>query len=47
MPLKYLVINGVKFGENNAVNETGLVRHGMVCQSLIELHLGTQEETAQ
>lgn len=38
----YLVVDGVKFGENNSINEARLLRHGVVCQSLIELYLRTQ-----
>lgn len=37
--IKYLVINSVKLGENNSINEARLVRHGVVCQSLVKLHL--------
>ena len=38
----YLVVNGVKLGENNSINEPRPVRHGVVGQSLVELHLRTQ-----
>lgn len=41
--LEYLVIYGVELGENYSIDEARLVRHGMVSQSLIELHLRTQE----
>lgn len=35
----YLVINGVELGEDDPIDEAGLVGHGVVRQGLIELHL--------
>lgn len=37
--LTHLIIDGVKLGENNSIDEARLVRHGVVCQSLVELYL--------
>ena len=34
-----LVVDGVKLGENDPVDEARLVRHGVVRQGLVELHL--------
>ena len=33
----YLVIDGVKFGENDAINQTWVIRHWEISQSLVEL----------
>lgn len=38
----YLVVDGVKLGEHNSVDEARLVRHGVVRQGLIELYLRTR-----
>lgn len=35
----YLVIDGVELGEDDPIDEAGLVGHGVVRQGLIELHL--------
>lgn len=43
----YLVIDGVKLSENNPINEARLVRHGVVCQSLIELYLRHEKEEVE
>lgn len=41
-PLWYLVVNRVKLCENDPVNKAGPVWHGVVCKSLVELHLRTR-----
>lgn len=41
-PLRYLVVNRVKLCENDPVNKAGPVWHGVVCKSLVELHLRTR-----
>lgn len=40
--MTYLVINGVKLGEDDSIDEAGLVGHGVVRQGLIKLNLRTR-----
>ena len=35
--ITYLVINGIKLGEQNAVNQARVFSHGEISQSLVEL----------
>lgn len=35
-----LVIDGVKLGEDNSIDQAGLVGHGVVGQGLVKLNLG-------
>lgn len=37
-----LIVDGVELGEDDPVDEAGLLRHGVVGQSLIKLHLRTR-----
>lgn len=41
----YFVIDGVKLGEDDAIDQTGLVGHGVVRQGLIKLNLRTWTST--